>query len=252
MRHHIRRFAWMLPLFLTMTPGAAQEHSIPTETQNTGWYAGIDAGATFGFGSFTGFGHDKTRTGGIAGLYAGYRFSPVLSAEIAAKSGQTTLAAHGCCVDAGYWLGSDGIRYLAPVAGMDGWDYAALKSNVALQQYGARLNVNLLGFFNDTRSGRWTLNISPAAYAVGTKAAIRTITGGNKVMSPDREWHFGYGGRLQAGYMATRNLSIAVYSEVTALNGKQMDGITEVRHNDNFIWENGIRIGWSFGRQGKK
>lgn len=99
----------MLPLFLTMTPGAAQEHSIPTETQNTGWYAGIDAGATFG-----------------------------------------------------------------------------------------------------------------------------------------------YGGRLQAGYMATRNLSIAVYSEFTALNGKQMDGITEVRHNDNFIWENGIRIGWSFGRQGKK
>lgn len=29
---------------------------------------------------------------------------------------------------------------------LTGWDYADLKSRVNLQQYGARLNVNLLGF----------------------------------------------------------------------------------------------------------
>lgn len=248
MRHTIRHLAWVLPLFLTMTPGAAQERSIPAEIQNTGWYAGIDAGAAFGFGSFSSFGHDKTRTGGIAGIYAGYRFSPVLSAEIAAKSGQTTLSAHGCCVDAGYWLGSDGHRYFASVTGMDGWDYADLKSRVNLQQYGARLNINLLGFFNGTRSGRWTLNVSPAAYAVETKATIKTIADSKKVMGNGNGWHFGYGGRLQAGYMATRNLHIGVYSEFTALGGKSIDGITEIRHDDNFICESGIRIGWAFSK----
>lgn len=252
MRRTIRHLVWVLPLFLTMTSGAAQEHHSQTDTYNADWYMGAEGGVPFGFGSFSSFGHDRTRAGGITGLYAGYCFSPVLSAEIAAKSGQTTLAAHGCCVDAGYWFGADGIRYLAPVSGMDGWDYADLKSRVNLQQYGARLNVNLLGLFNGTKSGRWTLNVSPTAYAIGTKADIKTIAGNKKVTGNGSEWHFGYGGRLQAGYMATRNMHVGIYSEFTALSGNSIDGITEIRHDDNSIWESGIRIGWSFGRRGNK
>lgn len=213
---------------------------------------GAEGGVPFGFGSFSSFGHDKTRWGYSAGLYGGYRFNPLISAELSAKWGQTTLSAHACCVDAGYWLGSDGMRYYAPVSGLTGWNYADLKSRVNLQQYGVRLNVNLLGFFENTKSGRWKLDVSPAVYAVGTKAGVKTITDNKKVTGNDSEWHFGYGGRLQAGYMATSNLHIGIYSEFTALTGSRLDGVTERYHDDNFIWESGIRIGWTFGKCGKK
>lgn len=176
----------------------------------------------------------------------------MLSAEISAKWGRTTLSAHGCCVDAGYWLGTDGMRYLAPVFGMSGWDYADLKSRASLHLYGTRLNVNLLGFSESTRQGRWTLEVSPAVYAVGTKAALCTIADGCDVLEYDTEWHFGYGARLQAGYAITRNLSAGIYTEFTALTGSRLDGITEIRHDDNFIWESGVRIGWNFGKSGRK
>lgn len=238
-------------MMLSITTASAQE-ATPVNDSDCGWYVGAEGGVPFGFGSFSSFGHDKTRAGYNAGLYGGYRFNPVLSAELSAKWGQTTLSAHGCCVDAGYWLGSDGMRYYAPVSGLTGWDYADLKSRVNLQQYGARLNVNLLGFFESTKSSRWTLDVSPAVYAVGTKANLKTIADDNKVMGYDSKWHFGYGGRVQAGYMMNRNLSVGIYSEFTALTGSRLDGITEIYHDDNFIWETGIRIGWTFGKCGKK
>lgn len=93
-------------LMLSLAAASAQE-SAPAV--NRGWYVGAEGGVPFSFGSFTSFGHDKTHAGYGAGLYGGYRFNPVLSAEISAKWGRTTLSAHGCCVDAGYWLGADGI-----------------------------------------------------------------------------------------------------------------------------------------------
>ena len=236
---------------LSITTASPQE-ATPVEDANYGWYVGAEGGVSFGFGSFSSFGHDKTRAGYNVGLYGGYRFNPILSAELSAKLGQISLSAHGCCVDAGYWLGADGMRYYAPVSGLDGWNYADLKSSVSLQQYGARLNVNLLGFFGCTKSSRWTLDVSPAVYAVATKANLKTIADDNKVMGYDNKWHFGYGGRVQAGYMLTRNLGIGIYSEFTALTGSRLDGVTESYHDDNFIWDSGIRIGWTFGKSGKK
>lgn len=218
---------------------------------NLGWYVGAEVGVPFGFGSFTSFGHDMTHAGYGAGLYGGYRFNQVLAAEISAKWGRTTLSAHGCCADSGYWLGSDGVRYFAPVFGMPGWNYADLMSCVDLQRYGARLNVNLLGFSESTRQGRWTLDLSPAVYAVGTRVALCTIADGCDVLEYDAEWHFGYGARLQAGYAITRNLNAGIYSEFTALTGSRLDGITEICHDDNFIWESGVRIGWNFGKCGR-
>ena len=49
-------------------------------------------------------------------------------------------------------------------------------------QYGARVNVNLLGLFHKTAGSRWDLAVSPHIYAVTTKADIRTIADDAKVM----------------------------------------------------------------------
>lgn len=114
------------------------------KTISQGWYIGIEGGMPFGFSTFSSFGHDKTYLGWAAGLYGGYRFNSIFSAELSAKYGEMNLSAQDCCVERNYWLGSDGVLYKAGVLGMDSWEYANLKSHVRMGWYGARVNVNLL------------------------------------------------------------------------------------------------------------
>ena len=113
-----------------------------------GWYLGVDGGLPFGLSTFSSFGHDKTHMGWAVGIYGGYRFNPIFSAELSARYGEVNLSAQDCCVERNYWLGSDGILYKAGVLGMDSWEYAQLKSHVRMGWYGARVNVHLLGLFH--------------------------------------------------------------------------------------------------------
>ena len=208
-----------------------------------GWYVGIEGGMPFGFSTFSSFGHDKTHLGWAAGLYGGYRFNSIFSAELSAKYGEMNLSAQDCCVERNYWLGSDGVLYKAGVLGMDSWEYANLKSHVRMGWYGARVNVHLLGLFHKTANSRWDLAVSPHIYAVTTKADIRTIADDAKVMKGSANWHLGYGADLQVGYQLTSCLKLGIYSGLTRLTGERMDGMPEHLHKNNFVWESGVRLG---------
>ena len=222
------------------------------KTISQGWYVGIEGGMPFGFSTFSSFGHDKTHLGWAAGLYGGYRFNSIFSAELSAKYGEMNLSAQDCCVERNYWLGSDGVRYNAGVLGMDSWEYANLKSHVRMGQYGARVNINLLGLFHQTADSRWDLAVSPHIYAVTTKADIQTIADDAKVMKGSTNWHLGYGADLQVGYQLTSCLKLGIYSGLTRLTGERMDGMPEHLHKNNFVWESGIRLGISFAKAKKK
>ena len=222
------------------------------KTISQGWYVGIEGGMPFGFSTFSSFGHDKTHLGWAAGLYGGYRFNPIFSAELSAKYGEVNMSAQDCCVERNYWLGSDGVRYKAGVLGMDSWEYANLKSHVRMGRYGARVNVNLLGLFHKTANSRWDLAVSPHIYAVTTKADIQTIADDVKVMKGSTNWHLGYGADLQVGYQLTSCLKLAIYSGLTRLTGERMDAMPEHLHKNNFVWESGIRLGISFAKAKKK
>lgn len=211
------------------------------------WYVGVQGGVPFGISTFSSFGADKTRAGGTAGVYAGYRFTPVLSAEISMKWGKTALSAQDCCIEKSYWLGADEVHYNAMPSGKDGWNYADLKSGVFVQNYGVQLNVNVLGLFERTRHSRWTLELSPTLSAAGTRASVATISTDAEVMKGNTDWHLGAGGNLQAGYRLNRLLSVGIYSGLTYLTGNRMDGMPEYRHRNNFIWESGIRLGFTLG-----
>ena len=222
------------------------------KTGQQGWYVGVEGGMPFGFSTFSSFGHDKTRLGWAAGLYGGYRFNSIFSAELSAKYGEMNLSAQDCCVERNYWLGSDGMLYNAGVLGMDSWEYANLKSHVRMGQYGARVNVNLLGLFHPTADSRWDLAVSPHIYAVTTKADIQTISDDAKVMKGSTNWHLGYGADLQVGYQLTSCLKLGIYSGLTRLTGERMDGMPEHLHKNNFVWESGVRLGISFAKAKKK
>lgn len=219
------------------------------DAPHKGWYGGIEGGVPFAMSTFSSFGADKTRAGYALGLFGGYRFNSVLSAELSAKWGKTNLSARDCCTEGCYWLGADGVTYHAPVAGFGGADYADLKSAVSLQQYGVRLNVNLLGLFHSLRDSRWKLELSPMLAAVGTKADVKTIEECKSIISDKSRWHLGAGGNLQASYAITERLSLGLYSGITCLTGKGMDGVSEHIHDGNLLWESGVRIGWTFSKR---
>ena len=221
-------------------------------SDSKGWYLGVEGGMPFGFSTFSSFGHDKTHLGWAAGIYGGYRFNPIFSAELSAKYGEVNLSAQDCCVDRNYWLGSDGVLYKASVLGMDSWEYAQLKSHVRMGWYGARVNVNLLGLFHKTADSRWTVALSPHLYAVTTQADIQTLTDGAEVMNGTTRWHLGYGADLQVGYRLSSNLHLGIYSGLTRLTGERMDGMPEHLHKNNFVWESGIRLGFSFTKAKKR
>lgn len=222
------------------------------KTISQGWYVGVEGGMPFGFSTFSSFGHDKTHLGWAAGLYGGYRFNSIFSAELSAKYGEVNMSAQDCCIERNYWLGSDGVLYKAGVLGMDSWEYANLKSHVRMGRYGARVNVHLLGLFHKTANSRWDLAVSPHIYAVTTKADIQTIADDVKVMKGSTNWHLGYGADLQVGYQLTSCLKLGIYSGLTRLTGERMDAMPEHLHKNNFVWESGIRLGISFAKAKKK
>ena len=222
------------------------------KTRWQGWYVGVEGGMPFGFSTFSSFGHDKTHLGWAAGVYGGYRFGSIFSAELSAKYGEMGLSAQDCCVERCYWLGSDGVLYKAGVLGMDSWEYANLKSHVRMGQYGARVNINLLGLFPQTADSRWDLAVSPHIYAVTTKADIQTISDDAKVMKGSTNWHLGYGADLLVGYQLTSCLKLGIYSGLTRLTGERMDGMPEHLHKNNFVWESGVRLGINLSKKKNK
>lgn len=236
-------------LSFSFAKAEASDSNLP---DSKGWYLGVDGGLPFGLSTFSSFGHDKTHLGWAAGIYGGYRFNPIFSAELSARYGEVNLSAQDCCVERNYWLGSDGILYKAGVLGMDSWEYAQLKSHVRMGWYGARVHVNLLGLLRNTAHSRWTVAVSPHLYAVTTCADIQTLAYHAEVMKGSTRWHLGYGASLQAGYQLTSNLNLGIYSGLTRLSGERMDGMPEHLHKNNFVWESGIRLGISFSKKKNK
>lgn len=236
-------------LSFSFAKAEASDSNLP---DSKGWYLGVDGGLPFGLSTFSSFGHDKTHLGWAAGIYGGYRFNSIFSAELSARYGEVNLSAQDCCVERNYWLGSDGMLYKAGVLGMDSWEYAQLKSHVRMGWYGARVHVNLLGLLRNTAHSRWTVAVSPHLYAVTTCADIQTLADHAEVMKGSTRWHLGYGASLQAGYQLTSNLNLGIYSGLTRLSGERMDGMPEHLHKNNFVWESGIRLGISFLKKKNK
>ena len=245
----IRLLVAVLVSILSFEKAEASDSNLP---DSKGWYLGVDGGLPFGLSTFSSFGHDKTHMGWAAGIYGGYRFNPIFSAELSARYGEVNLSAQDCCVERNYWLGSDGMLYNASVLGMDSWEYAQLKSHVRMGWYGARGHVNLLGLLRNTAHSRWTVAVSPHLYAVTTCADIQTLADNAEVMKGSTRWHLGYGASLQAGYQLTSNLNLGIYSGLTRLSGERMDGMPEHLHKNNFVWESGIRLGISFAKTKKE
>ncbi len=216
-----------------------------------GWYVGFQGGPTLVESTFSSLGEAHSRPGFIFGIGGGYRFCHLLSIEATAKWGEAALYAQDCCHKQNYWLGADGIRYYSPVLDAKGWHYTDLKSSLFQQHYGIQLNVNLLGFFHDTRHSHWRLELAPVVAAVGTRARLKSISQQAAVKDGNSHWHLGVGGHLQASYQLTELLQLGIYTGFTHLTGSPIDAIPSLEHNTNYVWEGGIKLSFTLKRCAK-
>ena len=92
---------------------------------------------------------------------------------------------------------------------------------------------------------------SPHLYAVATKADIQNLTDGTTVKKGATHWHLGYGADLQVGYRLNDRLKLGIFSGLTRLTGKRLDGMPEYLHKNNYVWESGIRLGICLTKQKK-
>lgn len=231
----------------SLRAGDAIDESRQSYTQIPGWYAGAEGGVPLGFSTFSSFGHDRFRAGFDAGVFGGYRFSPILSAELRLKWGWTSMSARDCCAQSSSWLGNDGEQYYAPVLDVPSLHYSDIYARTSLQQYGAALNVNILGFFRRTRDSRWSLEASPQLYAASTHTRINEITGGAVFRDAGTQWHLGYGIAIQAAYRITEQLRLAVYSGAAGYTGGRIDAMPVRHHKADMLWESGVRLSVDLG-----
>ena len=213
---------------------------------NAGWYLGVEGGPAFGVSTLSSFGADKTRAGYVVGTFVGYQFNPVFSLEVNARWNHLKMSARPCCIDSNDWLSADGIRYAAEVLGEKGAYYGNLKNDVYGQNYGLRLNVNVLGFVPSLKDSPWKVEVSPQVSLEGSWAKNKRLDSDEtfRVSSEDK-WKLGYGGNLQASYGFPCGLTLGVFSGMTFVNGGRIDALPKTFHKNNFVWESGARISFN-------
>lgn len=224
------------------------------------WYAGVKGGVPFGFSTFTSFAADKTHIGTDFGLYGGYILNPKFSVEAFISFGQIGMSAHDnveafSSLDQNdmnanktvyYWLGSDGKHYFVPVSGMEGHNYSDLYSDVKMQRYGLKFNIELLQLSSQTSKSRWTIQVSPSLSAVIADVEVKQIANNVRVLDGRTNIHIGIGGELSIGYRITDHLGIHIYGGANYLTGERFDGMPEHLHTNNFTLDNGVKISWRF------
>lgn len=210
----------------------------------TGWYAGAEGGLAFAESTFSSFGTGGAHAGGSGSLFAGYRFNGWLSLEVFAGLGGTRLTSRECCSEANLWLSKDGEQFRAAVLGKGGGYYGELESSVFLQNYGLRLNFDILAIIPATKDGKWSLELAPAISALGSKARTRTMAEKESIFSAGN-WQLGLGGRVQVGYAVLPWMNVGVFTGLTFGTRRHIDALPADGHKSNFIWESGGRLTFS-------
>lgn len=147
-------------------------------------------------------------------------------------------------MDNNYYLGADDILYYAAPLGIDSWSVSKFKTGISYQRLGISARLNLLASI----SSRWSLALSPRISLYNTSQTLYNLSGREKLRpASSSSLHFGYGGAIQLGYQLSSRLSIGLSSSITALTGSALDGLPSHGHKANFIWENSLRLCFSFG-----
>ena len=216
-----------------------------------GWYVGLGGGTSFGQATFSSITEEGIRNWGIqGGVFGGYKLSRLISVEAGFQYGRQSQFALDCCP---YWLGTDGTWKATQVLDRDGWYFEDLTVPTRWFKLAAQANFNLLSFIKG--NNRWFLDLSPQIAVLNTKSTWKGELSKGQGYHEEAQasnWHLGLGGQLGAAYAFNDNWKLGLYGGVTALTGKRFDMIPNKAHKTNLIWDAGLKLTYSFGKDKKK
>ena len=235
-----------LLLLVAMMTAGVQTAFAQTDSRdyNSGWYAGLSGGTSFGQGTFRSITESTTNVGVQGGVFGGYQFSRLLSVEALASLGSQKQTSLECDP---FWLATDGDFSFAPILGKQGNYYRDLEAKTQWMRFGLQANFDVLSLLTKPTS-RWSLNLAPQVSAVTTHAK-HLATGYDHEF--DRQWHLGLGGQAAVGYRVAKNVGLQLYGGITCLTGDRFDNIPKYHHKSNLIYEAGLKLSYHFGKKGK-
>ena len=235
-----------LLLLVAMMTAGVQTAFAQTDSRdyNSGWYAGLSGGTSFGQGTFRSITESKTNVGAQFGVFGGYQFSRLFSVEALASLGSQKQTSLECDP---FWLATDGDFSFAPILGKQGNYYRDLEAKTSWMRFGLQANFNVLSLITKPTT-RWSVTLSPQVSAVTTRTK-HLATGYEQEF--DRQWHLGLGGQAAVGYRVAKNVGLQLYGGITCLTGDRFDNIPKYHHKSNLIYEAGLKLSYHFGKKGK-
>ena len=219
--------------------------------QENPWYVGLGGGTSFGQATFSSITESGVRSWGLqGGLFGGYKFSRLISLEAGFQYGQQKQYNLTCCP---YWLATDGQWKATQVLDKDGWYFEDLTVPTRWFKIALQANFNLLSFIKS--NNHWFLDLSPQISAVNTKSTWQGNLSHGQGYHEEVQaanWHLGLGGQLGFAYAFNDLVKLGLYGGVTALTGKRFDMIPNKAHKTNLIWDAGLKLTFSFGKNKKK
>ena len=216
------------------------------------WYVGVAGGTSFGQSTFHSITEDGIQSWGTqGGLFGGYKFSRVFSLELGFQLGSQEQFSLECCP---YWLSTTGEWEATQVIDRDGWYFKDMTVPTSWYRVSLQGNFNLISLFGKKNS-RWSLDLSPQISLINTKSKWQGNLSngqGSHEESLKAQNHIGIGGQMALGYAIGDKWKLSLYGGVSKLSGDRFDNIPTVAHKANAIWDGGIKITFSFGKNGKK
>ena len=205
------------------------------------WYFGVQGGADMGQCTFRSITKDNSNLGAEAGIFGGYGFNSVISAEAAVNYGAFKMTAQTCDP---FWLSEDGNLYFAPVIDQNGEFYSNITAKTKIFKAAIQFNFDILKLFTEPCS-KISLYLSPQISIVGTN---NKLTSQNYNLHPDTQTHLGYGAQAAFGFFVSRKVQIQIFGGITGLGGDRFDNIPKHHHDSNLIMDGGIKIAYRSGR----
>lgn len=192
-------------------------------------------------------------------IEGGYRFNKWLSLQLVVGSGKVDLGPQACCSAHpkinnernSYWrsLVDNEWHYYADKTN-DGWWYADLNGRSSYYKGVIQVNFDLFSLFSD----RIGLEISPRAGGMVTRTDLSgksSLTGKDLTLKNDSQKHFVYGGETTLSYKFGSGIKVGVFASLEMLSGDHFDNIPVHVHNENNIWNAGVKFVYSFGKKEK-
>lgn len=241
-----------LAIFTLAVPTLRAEEK--QKSYDKGFFVGANGGLASGVATFK-----SEKPSFQVNIEGGYRFSKWLSLQLGVGGGKLELGPQACCcAHSGinnerhsYWRSSvDNEWHYYADKTKDGWWYADMNGTTSYFKGALQANFDVFSFFTD----KVGLELSPRIGLMSTRTELSgksSLTGNELSLKNAARAHLLYGGEATVSYKFDNGIKVGVFAALDMIVGEHFDNIPVHVHNENFIWDAGVKFVYSFGKKEK-